>query len=571
MATVVNKHNMVQDTQGLEHLPTPIVIASPDGHILWANHALDELHPFASASSNWFGLVALHDRLRAKQAFTQAFRSRVAQKIVLAISHEGTEKSIEWRLSRWRGPDATEEQLLCIGHDISSYVHPPGGKGLHTQAQVAASGQLQQGTHDALLYNTVQNLPLALVLAGPERHIILLNSKTQEIFGYAPDVLLGQTTEILYPSREDFLLQGQLRFNIHTQTPSSNYFSHYRRASGEIFPASTIGHAIRNDEGEVMGYMGLIEDLSQNHAHLLLTRAEAIVRALPDEVFELDAQGRFLNYRRHPEMLVGLPLDQTQERGQRLEDILPDAVTRKLRDAIHEAASSGTVTRVEFTHHDRAYEWRLCPTPERTLVVVARDVSRERRLTQDLRTQAQHLRDANSLLQQFTYITSHDLRTPLRGIKNLALWLQEELGDDLSAGGQRDFDLLIERVERMQDLITALYRFVKVGNADTAYELLVLDTFLAELAQQHTQDDPNVTIHVHCQTQPCFIRRGPLSHILNNLISNAIHHHDQTHKTISIHISDTPDDEMQIDVDDDGPGIPHRYQERIWQVFRSVT
>ena len=49
-------------------------------------------------------------------------------------------------------------------------------------------------------------------------------------------------------------------------------------------------------------------------------------------------------------------------------------------------------------------------------------------------------------LEQFAYVTSHDLKAPLRGIANLATWLEEDLSDRLTAATREQLGLLRDRV-----------------------------------------------------------------------------------------------------------------------------
>src|SRR5690606_33312496 len=51
-------------------------------------------------------------------------------------------------------------------------------------------------------------------------------------------------------------------------------------------------------------------------------------------------------------------------------------------------------------------------------------------------------------LDQFAYVASHDLKAPLRGIANLAQWLQDDLGESLDGESAEHLQLLQGRVRR---------------------------------------------------------------------------------------------------------------------------
>jgi light-regulated signal transduction histidine kinase (bacteriophytochrome) len=50
------------------------------------------------------------------------------------------------------------------------------------------------------------------------------------------------------------------------------------------------------------------------------------------------------------------------------------------------------------------------------------------------------LRQANANLEEFTYVASHDLRSPLRGIADLVEWITEDLGDSDLPKVRRNLD-----------------------------------------------------------------------------------------------------------------------------------
>src|SRR5690606_30003826 len=69
------------------------------------------------------------------------------------------------------------------------------------------------------------------------------------------------------------------------------------------------------------------------------------------------------------------------------------------------------------------------------------------------------------------YVTSHDLKAPLRGIASLASWIEEDLGPGLTADVRRKLELLQGRVRRMEGLIHGILEYSRAarssGRAET--------------------------------------------------------------------------------------------------------
>jgi signal transduction histidine kinase len=64
--------------------------------------------------------------------------------------------------------------------------------------------------------------------------------------------------------------------------------------------------------------------------------------------------------------------------------------------------------------------------------------------------------------------------------------------------------------------------------------------------------------------------RPPLAHVLQNLISNAIKHHDRAEGEIIVTASRTEAGVM-FSVQDDGPGIPAAAHKRIFDIFQTLA
>src|SRR5690606_25108646 len=80
------------------------------------------------------------------------------------------------------------------------------------------------------------------------------------------------------------------------------------------------------------------------------------------------------------------------------------------------------------------------------------------------------LKRSNDELDQFAYITSHDLKAPLRGIANLSRWIEEDSREKLGPEAERHLEMLRGRVDRMEALINGLLQYSRVGREKTLAE-----------------------------------------------------------------------------------------------------
>ncbi len=132
-----------------------------------------------------------------------------------------------------------------------------------------------------LLESTFRAVPDALVITDIKRKIVQCNPGALHTFGYQTEELLGGETRIFYASDAEFAREGERRFNLNAEEMQKPYIVDYRRKNGETFLGETLGTAIRDPEGQVLGYLGLVRDVSERmRAEQELLEREEIYHAL---------------------------------------------------------------------------------------------------------------------------------------------------------------------------------------------------------------------------------------------------------------------------------------------------
>ncbi len=179
------------------------------------------------------------------------------------------------------------------------------------------------------------------------------------------------------------------------------------------------------------------------------------------------------------------------------------------------------------------------------------------------------LERANEKLDEFADTVSHDLKAPLRAIAHLAEWIGDDLAPTASATTRENLTLLASRVTRLQMLLDGLLRYARTGHTPEAE---IEDVDIAAVVQDIVSmlEVPD-GFAVACARSAPVVRtqRMPIRTVLENLIGNAIRHHDRQTGRITIEVRNS-DGIAEFRVADDGPGIPPHHHDRVFDVFQTA-
>ncbi|MBE9045094.1 response regulator [Pleurocapsales cyanobacterium LEGE 10410] len=187
---------------------------------------------------------------------------------------------------------------------------------------------------------------------------------------------------------------------------------------------------------------------------------------------------------------------------------------------------------------------------------------------QELLKATRLLKKRNQELDRFAYVTSHDLKAPLRAIANLASWLSEDLEGQLSEENQHHLALMQSRVKRMDGLIQGLLRYSRVGRKSNSLEVIQVKDLLARVIDS-LSPPPEFKIAIASPMPTLKTDVISLEQVFSNLISNAIKYHHQSTGTIAISVRDLGK-MYEFAIADDGPGIEPEHHERIFKIFQTL-
>lgn len=182
------------------------------------------------------------------------------------------------------------------------------------------------------------------------------------------------------------------------------------------------------------------------------------------------------------------------------------------------------------------------------------------------------LEHTNAELDRFAYVTSHDLRAPLRNVAVLADCVAEDLGDDLPAEVRGHLMMLRRRVRGLEELVEGILSYSRARQQGDGAEEVDVGALVVEVAGMLTSA-PEAGVVIVGEGMPVLrTARVPLQRVFLNLIGNALKHGVRPGHRPRVTVSACDVGERwEFAVADDGPGVAPDAHERVWGMFQTAS
>jgi PAS domain S-box-containing protein len=427
-------------------------------------------------------------------------------------------------------------------------------------------------------HQVVEAAPNAMVMVNKAGLIEMVNAQTEIIFGYSRDELLGRPVDLLLPERFRHQHPGHVASFFSDMSPramGAGRDLYGRHKDGSEFPVEVGLNPIETEDG--VKVLSAITDISERKR--MEARFRQVVEAAPNAMVMVNKAGLIEMVNAQTEIIFGYSRDELLGRPvdlllpERFRHQHPGHVASFFSDMSPRAMGAG---RDLYGRHKDGSEFPVevglnpIETEDGVKVLSAiTDISERVKDSQKLAEHRDELERSNKELATFAYVASHDLKSPLRGIFQISHWIEEDLNNGETQAISGHMKMLRGRLKRMEHLLDDLLAYSRAGRLEGSVTQVEIGNLAKSIFEMQTP--PEGFVLEVAEDLPTFSTLAtPLEQVLRNLFSNAIKHHDRNQGQISLSYRVVNKDYYEFSVIDDGPGIPPKYQERVYVMFQTL-
>ena len=181
------------------------------------------------------------------------------------------------------------------------------------------------------------------------------------------------------------------------------------------------------------------------------------------------------------------------------------------------------------------------------------------------------LEQSNRELQQFAYVSAHDLQEPLRNVRRYIELFARKYQGLVDDEADAYISFAVEGAERLYTLLNDLLSFSEVGAKATEFKPVSMQEVTEEVIGNLGQSIQECQAVITVDAMPeIYGDKAQLVQLLQNLLCNALKFRKEE-VTPTIHISvEQGQNEWLFGVHDNGIGIESEYYDKIFVIFQRL-
>ncbi|MBD3413496.1 MAG: PAS domain S-box protein [Candidatus Aminicenantes bacterium] len=409
----------------------------------------------------------------------------------------------------------------------------------------------------------------AILVADTDRKIIDCNPAFTELFGYELEEIKGKETEYVYHDPQQFQEMGEL-IQQKMGEPDFFYTIDYEKKSGDVFPGETKVFYLKNDQGEITGFIGLIRDITERmQAERQLRESEEKYRGLFNSALAgitvHDSEGQIIAANKKAEEVFGISEQELMKKDVDFWThslFKPNGEPMEIEDFPISLVTKSKVPREGKTiglsmAKDKDIRWFLHSArpifnPDGNLDKI---VTSFVEITEQKKAESQiqkNLKEKNVMLKEI----HHRVKNNMQIISSLINLQSQNIKDQEAL---ESFRICRERIKAMALIHESLYESQNLAEVDFSGYVKKMTTHLFA-AHSELSERINFTVNI----DPLFLdvnRAIPAGLIINELVSNAFKHGFPGGKSGSVSVKLKIEDSgsYSLMVSDTGMGFPESY------------
>ncbi len=189
----------------------------------------------------------------------------------------------------------------------------------------------------------------------------------------------------------------------------------------------------------------------------------------------------------------------------------------------------------------------------------------------DLLNLNKNLERSNKDLEAFSHSVSHDLRSPLRAVLGFSVKLHKHISNSADPESIRLIDVISENTIKMQNLITDLLAYSKVGTSNLSKSEIDMNQLGEVLNTDYENLVKEKGIVLEILSLPkAYGNYSMIKQVLVNLLDNAIKFNNKGKKSL-ITIGYSKENKGAYYIKDNGCGFDSKFSNEVFKIFKRVN